>query len=197
MNNSNSRKKVIAAMAMLAALTGKSLGDSIKEMLEGAEDICDYPKCQARRAGKSHKAEDYNTLMIETNKEGLNEMHAEAYKISKFLIYISALNLKKDTELVIKINELLAEANIAKIYNAEELYSDVKVIQNFTDQMTSAYGDFTIKDKIAAEMLIDENATEYSLNIAKEIIFNTDSQIKTFKENVENLAKEVALYKLM
>ena len=63
--------------------------------------------------------------------------------------------------------------------------------------MTNAYGDFTIKDKIAAEMLIDENATEYSLNIAKDIIFNTDSQIKTFKENVENLAKEVALYKLM
>ena len=54
-----------------------------------------------------------------------------------------------------------------------------------------------IKDKIAAEMLIDENATEYSLNIAKEIIFNTDSQIKTFKVNTENLAKEVALYKLM
>lgn len=176
-------------MAMLAALTGKSLGESIEEMLEGAEDICDCPNGQARRAGKSHKAEDYNPLMIETN--------AEAYKISKFLIYISALNLKKDTELVIKINELLAEANIAKIYDAEELYNDVEVIQNFTDQMTSAYGDFTIKDKIAAEMLLDENATEYSLNIAKEIIFNTDSQIKTFKENVENLAKEVALYKLM
>ena len=158
MNNSNSRKKVVA-MAMLAALTGKSLG--------------------------------------ETNKEGLNEMHAEAYKISKFLIYISALNLKKDTELVIKINELLAEANIAKIYDTEELYNDVEVIQNFTAQMTSAYGDLTIKDKIAAEMLIDENATEYSLNIAKEIIFNIDSQIKTFKEKVENLAKEVALYKLM
>ena len=166
-------------------------------MLEGVEDIFDCPNGQAIRAGKSHKAEDHNPLMIETNKEGLNEIYAEAYKISKFLIYISALNLKKDTELVIKINELLAEANIAKIYNAEELYSDVKVIQNFTDQMTSAYGDFTIKDKIAAEMLIDENATEYSLNIAKEIIFNTDSQIKTFKENVENLAKEVALYKLM
>lgn len=177
MNNSNSRKKAVAAMAMLAALTGKSLRESIEEILE--------------------EAEDYNSLKIETNKEGLNEMHIEAYKISKFLIYISALNLKKDTKLVIKINELLAEANIAKIYNAEELYNDIEVIQNFTDQITNAYGDFTIKDKIAAEMLIDENATEYSLNIAKEIIFNIDSQIKTFKENVENLAKEVALYKLM
>lgn len=197
MNNSNSRKKAVAAMAMLAALTGKSLGDSIEEMLEGAEDICDCPKCQARRAGKSHKAEDYNPLMIETNKEGLNEMHAEAYKISKFLIYISILNLKKDTELVIKINELLAEANIAKIYNAEELYNDVKVIQNFTDQITNAYGDFTIKNKIVEDMLTNETATEDSLNIAKEIVTHIDSQIKTFKVNTENLAEEVALYKLM
>ena len=197
MNNSNSRKKAVAAMAMLAALTGKSLGDSIEEMLEGAEDIRDCPNCQARRAGKSHKAEDYNPLMIETNKEGLNEMHAEAYKISKFLIYISTLNLKKNTELVIKINELLAEANIAKIYNAEELYNDVKVIQNFTDQITNAYGDFTIKNKIVEDMLTNETATEDSLNIAKEIVTHIDSQIKTFKVNTENLAEEVALYKLM
>ena len=135
--------------------------------------------------------------MIETNKEGLNEMYAEAYKISKFLIYISALNLKKDTELVIKINELLAEANIAKIYNAEELYNDVKVIQNFTDQITNAYGDFTIKNKIVEDMLTNETATEDSLNIAKEIVTHIDSQIKTFKVNTENLAEEVALYKLM
>ena len=197
MNNSNSRKKAVAAMAMLAALTGKSLGESIEEMLEGAEDICDCPNCQARRAGKSHKAEDYNPLMIETNKEGLNEMHAEAHKLIKFLVYVSSLNFKKDTKLIIEINEMLAEANINVVYTADKLFSDVKTIQDLSRQMTNAYGDFTIKNKIAEDMLANETVTEDSLNIAKEIVTHIDSQIKTFKENVENLAKEVALYKLM
>ena len=197
MNNSNSRKKTVAAMAMLAALTGKSLGESIEEMLEGAKDICDCPNCQARRAGKSHKAEDYNPLMIETNKEGLNEMHAEAYKISKFLIYILVLNLKKDTELITKINAMLAEADVDIVYTTDKLFSDIETIQDLSRQMTNAYGDFTIKNKIAEDMLTNEAATEDSLNIAEEMVTHIDSQIKTFKVNTENLAKEVALYKLM
>lgn len=197
MNNSNSRKKAVAAMAMLAALTGKSLGESIEEMLEGAEDICDCPKCQARRAGKSHKAEDYNPLMIETNKEGLNEMHIEAHKLIQFLVYVSSLNFKKDADLLIEINAMLAESNVDIVYTTDKLFNDVETIQDLSRQMTNAYGDFTIKNKIAEDMLANETATEDSLNIAKEIVTHIDSQIKTFKENVENLAKEVALYKLM
>ena len=195
MNNSNSRKKAVAAMAMLAALTGKSLGESIEEMLEGAEDICDCPNCQARRAGKSHKAEDYNPLMIETNKEGLNEMHIEAYKLIQFLVYVSSLNFKKDADLLIEINAMLAESNV--VYTTDKLFNDVETIQDLSRQMTNAYGDFTIKNKIAEDMLANETATEDSLNIAKEIVTHIDSQIKTFKVNTENLAKEVALYKLM
>ena len=195
MNNSNSRKKAVAAMAMLAALTGKSLGDSIKEMLEGAEDICDCPKCQARRAGKSHKAEDYNPLMIETNKEGLNEMHIEAHKLIQFLVYVSSLNFKKDADLLIEINAMLAESNV--VYTTDKLFNDVETIQDLSRQMTNAYGDFTIKNKIAEDILANKTATEDSLNIAKEIVTHIDSQIKTFKVNTENLAKEVALYKLM
>ena len=196
MNNSNSRKKAIAAMAMLAALTGKSLGESIEEMLEGAEDVCDCPKCQAERENTSENTE-YNPLMIETNKEGLREMHAEAHKLIKFLVYISSLNFKKDTELVTKINEMLVEANINKIYVADKLFNDVEIIQDLSHQMTNAYGDFTIKNKIAEDILTDENATEDSLNTAKKIVTHTDSQIKIFKENLEGVAKEVALYKLM
>lgn len=197
MNNSNSRKKAVAAMAMLAALTGKSLGESIEEMLEGAEDICNCPNGQARRAGKSHKAEDYNPLMIETNKEGLNEMHAEAHKLIKFLVYVSSLNFKKSADLLIEINIMLAKANIDVVYTTDKLFNDVKTIQDLSCQMTNAYGDFTIKNKIAEDILANEAATEDSLNIAKEILTHIDSQIKTFKVNTENLAKEVALYKLM
>ena len=197
MNNSNSRKKAVAAMAMLAALTGKSLGESIEEMLEGAEDICDCPNCQARRAGKSHKAEDHNPLMIETNKEGLNEMHAEAHKLIKFLVYVSSLNFKKDADLLIEINAMLAESNVNIVYTTNKLFNDVETIQDLSRKITNAYGDFTIKNKIAEDMLANKTATEDSLNIAKEIVTHIDSQIKTFKENVENLAKEVALYKLM
>ena len=197
MNNSNSRKKAVAAMAMLAALTGKLLGESIEEMLEGAEDICDCPNCQARRAGKSHKAEGYNPLMIETNKKGLNEMYIEAHKLIQFLVYVSSLNFKKDADLLIEINTMLAESNVDIVYTTDKLFSDTETIQDLSRQMTNAYGDFTIKNMIAEDMLANETATEDSLNIAKEIVTNIDSQIKTFKVNTENLAKEVALYKLM
>lgn len=196
MNNSNSRKKAVAAMAMLAALTGKSLEDSIEEMLEGAEDICDCPKCQAERENTSENTE-YNPLMIETNKEGLRKIYTEAHKLNKFLIYISSLNFKKDTKLIIKINEMLVEANIDKIYVADTLFNDVEIIQDLSHQMTNAYGDFTIKNKIAEDMLTDENATEDFLNIAKKIVTHIDSQIKIFKENLEGVSKNVALYKLM